>query len=108
MTNPIGVTTRKYTIPMKIGVVTFEIASAIADALGERLGMSLQSGAVRVRAGTENLGAYELFLQARTFFPNPRSFRNASSIFTVPVSITKLPPSGIASRALVARLIRTC
>jgi tetratricopeptide (TPR) repeat protein len=45
-----------------------EIASAIADALGERLGVALQSDTVRVRAGTENLGAYELFLQARTFF----------------------------------------
>ena len=45
-----------------------EIANAIVDALRAELGVLADSGTISVKADTENLDAYELYLKARAMF----------------------------------------
>jgi TolB-like protein len=56
-----------------------EIANAIVDALQETLGVGLE--AVNVRAVTENLDAYELYLKARGLFIARQNLDRAIELF---------------------------
>jgi len=71
-----------------IFVIQDEIASSIVAALGESMGLSPDTD-VKVTALTDNLGAYELFLKARTFF---QARQKLDEVETLTAKVVELDP----------------
>jgi len=64
-----------------------EIANAIVDALRAELGIESEGKAVTVETATENLDAYELFLEARSLFVARLELPRAVSLFEQAVAL---------------------
>jgi len=64
-----------------------EIANAIVEALRSELGILQDAPVISVKADTENLDAYELFLKARGFFLAREQLAESVSLFEQAVAI---------------------
>jgi len=82
-----------------------EIANSIVDALRGQLGAAKAASAVTVRADTENLEAYELYLKARELFIERRELPESIRLFE---RVTQMDPNfargweGLAAACAVA------
>jgi TolB-like protein len=82
-----------------------EIANAIVDALHDQLGVMPSSAAVTVKADTENLEAYQVYLKARELFIARRDLPESIRLFE---QVTQMDPNfargweGLAAVASVA------
>jgi TolB-like protein len=82
-----------------------EIANSIVDALRGQLGTAQTQAAVTVRADTENVEAYELYLKARELFVARKDLPDSIRLFE---QVTQMDPGfargweGLAAAAVVA------